>query len=68
MKFGPVPLPRAKEKILGRNIAAADGQRLLRKGKPLTGDDLESLRLLGRDSVANIGRRPSGGSHARYPA
>jgi molybdenum cofactor cytidylyltransferase len=51
MKFEPVPLSEAKGKILGHNIAAANGQRLLRKGKPLTDDDLESLRALGRVSV-----------------
>jgi len=51
MKFEPVPLSEAKGKILGHNIAAADGQRLLRKGKPLTDDDLKSLRALGRVSV-----------------
>ena len=51
MKFGPVPLSEAKGKILGHNIAAANGQRLLRKGKPLTGADVESLRALGRISV-----------------
>lgn len=51
MKFEPVPLSRAKGKILGHNIADANGQRLLRKGKPLTKEDLEKLRALGRTSV-----------------
>src|SRR6266498_987478 len=51
MKFEAVPLSEAKGKILGHNIAAADGQRLLRKGKPLTEVDLENLRVLGRTSV-----------------
>ena len=51
MKFEPVPLSEAKGKILGHNIAAANGQRLLRKGKPLTDADVESLRVLGRLSV-----------------
>lgn len=51
MKFEPVPLSKAKGKILGHNIAAANGQRLLRKGKPLTDEDLENLRALGRASV-----------------
>ena len=51
MKFGPIPLSEAKGKILGHNIAGANGQRLLRKGKPLTEEDLEKLRLLGRSSV-----------------
>ena len=51
MKFEPVPLSEAKGKILGHNIADADGRRLLRKGKPLSEEDLERLRLLGRNSV-----------------
>ena len=51
MKFAPVPLTEAKGKILGHNIAGANGQRLLRKGKPLTDDDLEKLQALGRTSV-----------------
>lgn len=51
MKFQPVPLLEAKGKILGHNIADADGRRLLRKGKPLSDEDLEKLRLLGRSSV-----------------
>jgi len=51
VKFSPVPLSEAKGKILGHNIAASNGQRLLRKGKPLTEDDLENLRALGRSSV-----------------
>jgi len=51
MKFEPVPLSEAEGKILGHNIAAATGERLLRKGKPLTQTDLEKLRALGRSSV-----------------
>lgn len=51
MKFEPVSLSEAKGKILGHNIAGANGQRLLRKGKPLTDEDLENLRALGRTSV-----------------
>ena len=51
MKFEPVSLSVAKGKILGHNIADADGHRLLRKGKPLSDEDLEKLRLLGRSSV-----------------
>lgn len=51
MKFAPVPLLEAKGKILGHNIAGTDGRRLLRKGKPLTDEDLEKLRALGRASV-----------------
>jgi hypothetical protein len=51
MKFAPVPLSEARGKILGHNIAGANGQRLLRKGKPLTDEDLEKLHALGRTSV-----------------
>ena len=51
MKFAPVPLSKAEGKILGHNIAGADGRRLLRKGKPLTEEDLQKLRALGRSSV-----------------
>ena len=51
MKFAPVPLSAAKGKILGHNIAGENGQRLLRKGKPLTDEDLEKLRALSRTSV-----------------
>src|SRR5687768_1193620 len=51
MKFAPVLLSAAKGKILGHNIAGTNGQRLLRKGKPLTDEDLEKLRALGRTSV-----------------
>ena len=51
MKFEPVQLSEAKGKILGHNIAGTNGQRLLRKGKPLTDEDLEKLRMLGRSSV-----------------
>jgi len=51
VKFEPVPLSEAEGKILGHNIAGANGQRLLRKGRQLTAADLESLRALGRQAV-----------------
>ena len=51
MKFEPVSLSEAEGKILGHNIAGANGQRLLRKGRRLTEADLEGLRTLGRQSV-----------------
>src|SRR5512145_332057 len=51
MKFGPVPLAQAAGKTLGHNVAGLDGRRVLRKGKPLTPDDLELLERLGRKSV-----------------
>ncbi len=46
-----MPLSEAEGKILGHNIAGANGQRILRKGKPLTDEDLGKLRALGRASV-----------------
>ena len=51
MKFGPVPLAHAAGKVLGHNIAGADGKRLLRKGRPLTPSDVAALAALGRQSV-----------------
>jgi hypothetical protein len=51
MRFAPVPLSNAKGKILGHNIADATGRRLLRKGKPLSDEDLAKLQALGRTSV-----------------
>lgn len=51
MKFGPVPLAHAETKILAHNIAGPDGRRLLRKGKPLTAEDVEVLRRIGRASI-----------------
>ncbi len=47
MKFGPVRLEAAFGKILGHNVAGADGKRLLRKGRALSDSDLETLRSLG---------------------
>jgi len=51
MKFSPTPLSLAAGKILGHNIAGLDGHRLLKKGKPLTGDDLRALSAIGRETV-----------------
>ena len=51
MRFGPVPLEQALGKILGHNITGEDGRRLLRKGIPLTAENIEQLRGLGRDMV-----------------
>lgn len=51
MKFGPVPLAEAEGKILGHNVAGADGKRRLRKGKPLRREDIAVLRDLGRSRV-----------------
>lgn len=51
MKFGPVSLEQAQGKILGHNIAGPDGRRVFRKGKPLTAEDIDKLRQLGRETV-----------------
>jgi len=51
MKFGPVPLEQAQGKILGHHIAGPSGQRAFRKGKPLTGEDIQGLAELGRQMV-----------------
>jgi len=51
MKFGPVPLEEAEGKILGHNIAGHDGKRALRKGKPLTAEQVALLRELGYTAV-----------------
>ena len=51
MKFGPVPLAEAEGKILGHNVAGADGKRRLRKGRPLRAEDVSVLRELGRSTV-----------------
>ena len=51
VKFGPVPLAEAAGKILGHNIAGTDGQRLLRKGRPLTAADVAALAGIGRQTV-----------------
>ena len=50
-RFGPVPLAEAKGKILGHNVAAADGRPLLRKGRALTTEDMAALQALGRSTV-----------------
>lgn len=51
MRFGPVPIADALGKILGHNVAAPDGRRALRKGRPLSEGDIAELRRLGRDVV-----------------
>jgi len=51
MKFGPVPLDHAAGKILGHNIAGPNGQRLLRKGRPLTTEDVRQLHEAGQSQV-----------------
>lgn len=51
MKFGPIPIDQAEGKILGHHIAAPDGRRAFRKGKPLAAEDIVRLRELGRTTV-----------------
>jgi molybdenum cofactor cytidylyltransferase len=51
MKFGPLSLDHAQGKILGHNIAGPDGKRILRKGRPLTAEDVAAIRAIGRASV-----------------
>jgi molybdenum cofactor cytidylyltransferase len=51
MKFGPVPLDHAPGKILGHNIAGLDGKRAFRKGRPLTAEDVPTLKAMGRTAV-----------------
>lgn len=51
MKFGPVPLEEAENRILGHNVTGANGRRLLRKGKTLTAADVSALRDLDRETV-----------------
>jgi molybdenum cofactor cytidylyltransferase len=50
-RFGPLPVDEAAGKILGHNVAGADGRLVLRKGRALTADDLAVLRQAGRASV-----------------
>ncbi len=50
-RFGPVPLEEAVGKVLGHNVAGADGRPALRKGRPLSPEDVALLRQLGRQVV-----------------
>jgi molybdenum cofactor cytidylyltransferase len=50
-RFGPVPLEEAEGRILGHNVAGADGVPALRKGRALSAADVETLRALGRRVV-----------------
>ncbi len=51
MKFAPLPLDQAEGKILGHNVSGPEGRRLLRKGKPLSSEEISLLKRLGRKSV-----------------
>ncbi len=50
-RFGPVPLEEAVGKLLGHNVAGSDGRPALRKGRPLSPEDVALLRRLGRRVV-----------------
>lgn len=51
MKFGPIPIENAVNKILGHNVPGQDGKRLFRKGHLLSADDVATLRDLGKSSL-----------------
>jgi hypothetical protein len=51
MKFGPILTAQAVGKVLGHNMAGADGRRLFRKGHPLTPADVTTLLEMGRSVV-----------------
>ena len=51
MRFGPIAVESAEGAILGHNIVDGDGRRKLRKGRPLSAQDLVLLRSLGRATV-----------------
>jgi molybdenum cofactor cytidylyltransferase len=51
MKFLAVPLAEAEGQILGHNVIAEGGRRLLRKGQPLSAADLATLAQRGVTSV-----------------
>jgi molybdenum cofactor cytidylyltransferase len=65
-RFGPVPIEETEGKILGHNLADADGIRVLRKGRRLTAEDVLLLRSLGRRRiyVAEPGTRDVGENEA----
>ena len=50
MKFGPVPVQAAEGAILAHSVGLGDAGRL-RKGRVLSSDDLEKLRLAGLKEV-----------------
>jgi molybdenum cofactor cytidylyltransferase len=51
MRFEPLPLEQAEGHILGHNVTGDGGRRLLRKGRPLTAQDVTTLRQLGRSVI-----------------
>lgn len=51
MKLDNLPIDQAVGAILVHNIVGADGRKVLSKGRALTSDDLEKLRVLGKSSV-----------------
>jgi molybdenum cofactor cytidylyltransferase len=51
MQFSAVAVEEALGKVLGHNVVDAQGQRLMRKGKPLTTNDILRLQMSGYSSV-----------------
>ena len=51
MWFGAVELAHAVGNVLGHNIADPNGQRVFRKGRVLSADDVALLARLGRTDV-----------------
>ena len=51
MKFEAVPIEQAQNHILGHNIADGSGRRLLRKGRPVSAENVAQLRALGYETV-----------------
>lgn len=51
MDFLRLPLDEAIGTILAHNVAGEGGRRILRKGRALTEDNIETLRALGRRTV-----------------
>ena len=51
MKFEAVPISEAEGLILGHNITNSEGRRVLRKGKPITAENVVLLQTLGHKNV-----------------
>lgn len=47
MKFGPVPVEEAVGRVLAHNVADGQGNRLFRKGRRLTAEDVARLKAEG---------------------
>lgn len=51
MRFEAVLISHAEGHILGHNVADGNGRRVLRKGRRITGQDIDLLRTLGHETV-----------------